>query len=213
MTVPSKQPAALTAIKASCDHDLRVPYFCEENVWRLCYRRMRDQTENISFVVFISNNIKCVPMFHQCASSDSGKPCCWDYHVILLCATPNKEVLVYDIDSVLPYPTKLQAYLEQSFAYEEPSPFAPLFRVIPGEVFIREFSSDRSHMFNAETNSWNASPPSYDCINMLQGRPSTFSTFNDFSKNARGHDPSKYGTILTKQQLAQYVDISFNHQK
>lgn len=206
-----EQPAAQTATKAPCDNDLRVPYFCEENAWRICYRRMREQYENRFFVVFISNSMQLVPMFHQRASSDPGKPCCWDYHVILQCVTPRNEVLVYDIDSHLPYPTPLQVYLDQSFAHEESSPFAPLFRVVPGETFIREFSSDRKHMFNAETNSWSAPLPPYDCINMSQGRRSTFRWYNDFSQGELQHDPSKYGTILTKEQMIRYGNLSFEH--
>ena len=209
-SVTDLQTAARTAIEASSDTDLRAPYFCEENVWRLCYRKMREQPESQFFVVFISNSRQCVPMFHQLATSNPEKPCCWDYHVILLCASPNEEVVVFDMDSSLPYPTPLQNYVDLSFLQDESSssPFAPMFRVVPGPVFLREFSSDRSHMFNAETNRWNASPPPYDCINMSPGRTSTFRQFYDFRLDgARKQDPSKYGTVLTKQQLVHYVSM------
>lgn len=206
-----EQSAARTAIEALCDKDLRVPYFCEENVWRLCYRKMREQPESHFFAVFISNGKQCVPMFHQIAASDPEKPCCWDYHVILLGMSPNKEIYVYDVDSLLPYPTLLRNYIDLSFINDDKpshSHFAPMFRVVPGKVLIREFSSDRSHMFHAKTSSWNAPPPPYDCINMNKDKPSTFHLFRDFStQGARKQGPSKYGVMLTKQQLMQYEFI------
>jgi hypothetical protein len=208
------QPAARTAVEAPCDNDLRVPYFCEENVWRLCYRKMLEQPDSHFFAVFISNSKQCVPMFHQHAASNPRKPCCWDYHVILLCASRNGEVFVHDIDSTLPYPTPLRTYLELSFLQDETSQFAPLFRVIPGQVYVREFASDRSHMYNAETDSWNAAPPTYDCINMSHGRQSTFKQFNDFAHdNVRKQDPIIYGAIITKKELEEYVCIGVEDKK
>jgi hypothetical protein len=205
-----QQTAALTAVEATCDNDLRVPYFCEENVWRLCYRKMREQPDNHFFAAFISNCKQCVPMFQQLAASDPRKPCCWDYHVILLCATRNDGVFVHDIDSTLPYPTPLQTYLELSFIQDENSPFSPVFRVVPGQVYIREFASDRSHMYNAETNSWNAPPPTYDCINMSHGRQSTFRQYNSFTYDgARKQDPITYGAMLSKKELVEYDYIAF----
>lgn len=214
--VTDSQAAARTAIEASSDKDLRVPYFCEENVWRLCYRKMREQPESHFFAIFISNSRQCVPMFHQRAAANPEEPCCWDYHVILLCASPNKDIVVYDMDSDLPFPTPLQNYVDLSFLPNESSssPFAPMFRVVPGHVYIQEFASDRSHMFNAETNRWNAPPPQYDCINMFPGRSSTFPQFQDFSRDgARKQDPLKYGTILTIQQLVHYVSFECKEDK
>lgn len=36
--------------------------------------------------------------------------------------------------------------------------------VINASIYLRHFSSDRSHMYNTKTKTWNAPPPSYDCI-------------------------------------------------
>ena len=36
--------------------------------------------------------------------------------------------------------------------------------MIDAPVYLRHFSSDRSHMYDFETKTWNAPPPSYDCI-------------------------------------------------
>ena len=153
------------------DHDLRVPYYCEENVWRLAYRKLyyyqiqrneqiRNETKESKllplplsmnnnevinnferyYVVYISNEQKCVPMYHQRAASavsssvrKNEKPCCfWDYHVILIGATDSitggnndtgenndKRILVYDIDTtIVPYPVPLHQYISLSFLSE-----------------------------------------------------------------------------------------------
>jgi protein N-terminal glutamine amidohydrolase len=81
--------AAESALQCASDHDLRVAYYCEENVWRLAYRKRHhqlyhDSAEDRFWVVFISNAIKNVPMFQQRASQDPRKSVCWDYHVILI---------------------------------------------------------------------------------------------------------------------------------
>jgi N-terminal glutamine amidase len=117
-TVAEQQPqilttaAAKTAVNAPSVRSLRVPCYCEENVWRLAYRqihRRRDSDGNTTidnssgrlgtssassswYVVFVSNPSGCVPMFQQlAAASDSGlndksrnQPVFWDYHVILV---------------------------------------------------------------------------------------------------------------------------------
>lgn len=75
------QAAAVTALQAPTDQDLRVPYYCEENAWRVVYRKMRDQPEDNFFVVFISNPVKNVAMFHQRASDAPDQAVSWDYHV------------------------------------------------------------------------------------------------------------------------------------
>lgn len=106
--------AAATALEAPSDQSLRVPCYCEENVWRLAFRKLpvsnKDGSQNVVqeengrshqyHVVFVSNPHKCVPMFQQLAAKDPEAPCFWDYHVILFCtsttikATPplDKEV-------------------------------------------------------------------------------------------------------------------------
>lgn len=104
--------ASSTALDASVgDRGFRVPYFCEENVWRLAYRKTRcrggdftdrcDGGENGGgggahqhhryFVAFVSNLGRTVPMLHQCAGSPADGYVCWDYHVILLRAVSRAQ--------------------------------------------------------------------------------------------------------------------------
>mmetsp|Transcript_54297 Transcript_54297/g.131736 ORF Transcript_54297/g.131736 Transcript_54297/m.131736 type:complete len:335 (-) Transcript_54297:43-1047(-) len=98
-------PAARTAIDAPSDRSLRVPCFCEENIWRLAYRHLyggssSSITNNTSsssssscwYVVFVSNPTGCVPMMQQLAAAtcsglndrQKNQPVFWDYHVILV---------------------------------------------------------------------------------------------------------------------------------
>ena len=109
-----------SALEAPTDQDLRVPYYCEENVWRLAVRKRTQQPTDRFWVAFISNTIKNVPMFQQKAAIHGDVSCCWDYHVILLCQRPGDgQVAVYDVDSVLPYPCPLDAYMAHSFPYDQ----------------------------------------------------------------------------------------------
>jgi hypothetical protein len=203
--VPSPQTAAETALQVNDGHDLRVACYCEENVWRLAYRKTHQEPENRYFVAFISNPMKYVPMFEQVASDNVDSPCCWDYHVILLSFTlPEKKVIVWDVDSRLPCPCPLSGYLEQSFPYDDSEPFAPLFRLIHASSFLKNFSSDRMHMYDAETQTWSAPPPSYDCI--LSG-PSNLNAHLDFTTQRSSTpttDESMYGKVLNMQGLSIY---------
>uniref|UniRef100_A0A7S2YJG8 Protein N-terminal glutamine amidohydrolase n=1 Tax=Entomoneis paludosa TaxID=265537 RepID=A0A7S2YJG8_9STRA len=195
-----------TALAAPSDHGLRVPYYCEENVWRLAYRKKHEFPGDRFWVVFISNTIKNVPMFHQKASDDPSKSVSWDYHVILLAAHASQPgVCVYDVDSRLSYPCPLAEYMQQSFPYEWPMPFAPLFRVVEADIYLQCFASDRMHMYNREKGTWNAPPPNYAPIQSGQASStSNLEHYLNFVERPNFHevDMNAFGTILTKQQLA-----------
>jgi hypothetical protein len=140
--------ASNTALEAPTDQSLRVPCYCEENVWRLAYRKLHetnnDDTDNQYHVVFVTNPKQCVPMFQQLAISNAQKPCFWDYHVILFCTTRSSSssqddnstttatttMSVLDMDSHLPYPCTLQTYLNRVFPFDFglPEEYAPYFR-------------------------------------------------------------------------------------
>lgn len=170
--LPTAEETSLDFTASPTDADLRCPFYCEENVWRIAYRKMRSNQSHSHgreyFVAFISNERKSVPMFYQRAASDEETPCVWDYHVILIEVDAGKSsnMQVYDVDTTLtPYPIALDVYTEYSFPGELCSTtFAPMFRVIPANKYLDYFESDRSHMYNAHTSSWSAPPPSYQCI-------------------------------------------------
>ena len=169
--------AAETALEPiTSDKDMRVPYYCEENVWRLAYKKTQSTEKLRFFVCFISNPNKTCAMFHQLAGpDDDNQPVCWDYHVILLgWDEREKNAVVYDIDSRLPYPSPLPEYLHHSFSRNGmcfAPPFAPHFRIIPASLYLEYFSSDRMHMYDAKTCTWNAPPPQYACISPGPSKP------------------------------------------
>jgi hypothetical protein len=179
------------------EHALRIPCYCEENVWRLAYRRTRlqvldtdDTATAVEYhVVFISNKYRCCPMYYQKSSEGTSSPCFWDYHVILLVTTTiltpvddtsnlENETMttktithVLDLDSLLPYPCPVSLYLKETFNYsmfEDETILAPSFRLIPASTFLKYFYSDRMHMFDRKKQIWSSPPPSYECI--MHGR-------------------------------------------
>ena len=88
--------AEVSALTCLSEVALRVPCYCEENVWRLAYRRLKEHNESMTgickyYVVFISNAQKCCPMYAQKAKEDRDSPCFWDYHVILIGCVSEKE--------------------------------------------------------------------------------------------------------------------------
>jgi protein N-terminal glutamine amidohydrolase len=70
-------------------------YFCEENIYHLC-KLVVSQTLHFhilkSFVVFISNPAKKVPIGYQKSSTNSVTGLIiWDYHVILIVINEEHE--------------------------------------------------------------------------------------------------------------------------
>ena len=237
--------AARAALDAPTDQSLRVPCYCEENVWRLAYRKIhRENDSHLQYhVVFVTNPERCVPMFQQLAVENPLKPCFWDYHVILFrSSTENDQstkTFVLDIDCHLPYPCALDDYLKQVFPPELcwPREYQPYFRWVPKDiiyfifilwfnrlcqlrlfekthlsfrrvidasVFLRNFSSDRMHMFNTESKEWLSPPPTYDCI-------SNSSTCNlarymkisseDQTKDTTASENDVFGVVYSLTQL------------
>jgi len=96
------------------------PYYCEENVYllckTLCENGVAEATCSDLFVVFISNEKKQVPLWHQKASTRADGVVLWDYHVI--CVQRKKESdsepLVWDLDSTLPFPSPLASYVTET---------------------------------------------------------------------------------------------------
>ncbi|KAL5662063.1 hypothetical protein ACJX0J_029188, partial [Zea mays] len=143
----------------------------EENVYMLCNELIRtgvaDPAGTDLYVVFISNEEKKVPLWHQKAGHSDDGFICWDYHVICIQSRRSKEVLdfVWDLDSDLPFPSPLIQYVSEAI---QPlsfgnSRYARLFRVVHAPVFLQSFASDRSHMKDPEGN-WIQLPPKYEPI-------------------------------------------------
>ncbi|TYI10509.1 hypothetical protein ES332_A09G146100v1 [Gossypium tomentosum] len=146
------------------------PFYCEENVYflckKLCSSQIADAQGSDLFVVFISNDNKQIPLWHQKASHRADGVILWDYHVI--CVQRKKDGgthLVWDLDSSLPFPCPLAAYVSETIrpSFQLFSEFQRFFRVVYAPLFLRHFASDRRHMKDSEGN-WTAQPPPYEPI-------------------------------------------------
>ncbi|KAK3135629.1 hypothetical protein QOZ80_5BG0421450 [Eleusine coracana subsp. coracana] len=165
-------PAAPSNPPVDASSFTHTPCYCEENVYLLCKELIRtgvaDPGGNDLFVVFISNERKQVPLWHQKASNSDDGFICWDYHVICIQSRRSKgEVsdLVWDLDSDLPFPSPFVQYVSNAIrplSFGD-SVYRRLFRVIHAPLFLRSFASDRSHMKDAMGN-WIQLPPKYEPI-------------------------------------------------
>lgn len=199
--------AARSAVQVSSDHELRVACYCEENVYRLVCRKLKQNTHNADgdnyYVMFVSSESLCVPMYYQRAAARPTAPCLWDYHVLVLHADPQQQqASILDVDSLLPYPTPLHDYATQTFPGGTiHRDYAPLFRVIRASAFLKNFYSDRMHMFSE--GKWSAPPPSYACIQTNKG--SNLDSYRIMTWDGEELDDSMfdrpYGAVLNREQL------------
>ncbi|GFT82769.1 protein N-terminal glutamine amidohydrolase [Nephila pilipes] len=167
-----KIPPSEECLYASC--------YCEENVWKLCEYVKNNQSILLTncYAVFISNRNQSIPLWCQKSGKDENKLVIWDYHVIFIYHfNDDKGTLVYDLDSVLPFPVPLEKYAPLTFQIE--THIQPIyhryFRVIPAELFLRTFASDRSRMKNPD-GSWIKEPPPYPCLST----PNSTNNIDDF---------------------------------
>ncbi|KLO18794.1 hypothetical protein SCHPADRAFT_804892, partial [Schizopora paradoxa] len=153
--------------------------YCEENVYFLAKHFLDDKEVSSRwdvFVIFISNTTKSVALWYQ-KLNDSVV--IWDYHVILialrrraLTSSAGRRLasrsFVYDFDSRLEMPCAWEEYITLTFQDQEglPEQFRSLLRVVPGDVFVGSFASDRSHMVSLDGNGsrYISVPPPYACI-------------------------------------------------
>ena len=145
------------------------PFFCEENVFRLCERRAAQGLSALDDqVVFVTG----APVWSQAR----GDPVFWDYHVFLI-----SGARCFDFDTELGFPCDLREYVLASF---RPSEFdgAQVFRVVAADEFLRRFSSDRAHMLDPVTGSFLAAPPTWPRIRGDEQHPSNLHEYVDSAR-------------------------------
>ncbi|PHT80687.1 Protein N-terminal glutamine amidohydrolase [Capsicum annuum] len=143
----------------------------EENIYLLCKKLcddgLADPDGSDLFIIFISNEKKQIPLWHQKASQRAEGVILWDYHVICLQNKRDEKSssLVWDLDSSLPFPSPLGTYVAESIrpSIQIFSEFKRFFRVVHAPIFLRHFASDRRHMKDSAGN-WIAKPPSHEAI-------------------------------------------------
>ncbi|XP_068660523.1 protein N-terminal glutamine amidohydrolase isoform X3 [Aristolochia californica] len=119
------------------------------------------------FAVFISNENRRIPLWHQKASSRTEGLILWDYHVLCIQRHGRGNALhqVWDLDTTLPFPVPLDQYVAEAVrpSLTLDSCFTRLFRVVHAPLFLRCFASDRRHMKNPNGH-WMSPPPTYEPI-------------------------------------------------
>ncbi|MCP9265864.1 Tyrosine--tRNA ligase [Dirofilaria immitis] len=85
-----------------------------------------------------------------------------DYHVILLYSKLN-SALIYDFDTTLTFPCDARIYWTETFRLKLNANYDRYFRVINGSDYLQHFSSNRSHMLEANGN-YKAPVPSWPTI-------------------------------------------------
>ncbi|QDG49466.1 hypothetical protein FIV42_01540 [Persicimonas caeni] len=135
------------------------PFYCEENIYQLCADG--GFADGDASVVFISNAGRTCALWAQRAAREQGAPVVWDYHVVLVDAS-GPQAMVWDLDTLVGAPVPFAVWWQATFPFGAtvPEPFQPQFRVVPAGVFLQTFSSDRSHMRDAQGH-WQAPPPEW----------------------------------------------------
>lgn len=196
--------------RSSCRY---APCYCEENVYYLS-RRLAECSDaqdcacrvcadgkmgthgalGAGCVVFISNPSRTCAMTFQ--RTGGGNVVVWDYHVVLSAITCGGHAVIYDLDSLLPFPVDAREYVSKSFPSAVPSVYRPVFRVVPGYLYARQFFSDRRHMRRAD-GSYLAPPPEWPPIRGEQG--SNLEEFVDMSRTG-------FGRVVSRQRLCDVLE-------
>ncbi len=123
------------------------PFFCEENVWRLCARN--DLEADFRWVLFITNPTKTCAFWRQRASEDPDQPVVWDYHAVAIASGEDGPV-VWDLDCTFGAALPFDVWVRVSFPYlgRLPEDYDPYFLLHDVAKFVEEFASDRSHMID-----------------------------------------------------------------
>ncbi|CAK8698011.1 protein N-terminal glutamine amidohydrolase-like [Clavelina lepadiformis] len=180
--------------------------YCEENVWMLCNHVLKNHKNLLQqfYVIFVSNENKAVPLWAQKSRTDITKPVIWDYHALLLFVEGSEyegeHAYILDLDSVLPFPTKLSIYCQEAFRPDIllKTEFKQYLKLIPADTYLKTFSSDRSHMKKAEGD-WFFPPPSYECI-FTEQSTMNLNEFMDMSQ-------SLYGTVYSVKDFMKAFNI------
>uniref|UniRef100_A0A0L8I3D4 Protein N-terminal glutamine amidohydrolase n=1 Tax=Octopus bimaculoides TaxID=37653 RepID=A0A0L8I3D4_OCTBM len=185
----------------------------KKEVWRCHYDRLLNkenewEEESLPYVDPIEGpairvDSTGVPIWHQ-KIGKPNEPVVWDYHVIFLWRLEG-ESYVYDLDSSLPFPCKLEMYINEAIKSDDilQPQYHRFFRVIDAKIYLRHFASNRKHMLDS-TGAWRQEPPPYPCIRTEQ----TDSNFQDFLSL----DPNiGYGTIFSLKSFIKKYALHENN--
>jgi hypothetical protein len=136
------------------------PKYCEENVWHLLDDELAGTQQ--AWAVFVSNVDRLCMMWSQRAAREPHAFVAWDYHVVAL-AFDDGEYTLWDLDTTIEMPSSVAEWLDATFPHGFQTKYGPTFRIVERSKFLETFSSDRSHMLDANGN-WRAQPPEWEPI-------------------------------------------------
>lgn len=140
-------------------------FYCEENIWQLCQDPYFKGLELL--VCLITNRIRSCAFLAQRAGLPESGLVTWDYHAVLF-TKENKTWMVFDLDTLLGFPSPLAEYLDRTFSPSFPEPYQAIFRLVDASRYQEEFCSDRSHMLNG-VNEYHAPVPSWGAPDAGEG--------------------------------------------
>ncbi|KAL5708308.1 protein N-terminal glutamine amidohydrolase [Ranunculus cassubicifolius] len=206
-------PSTIRTSSPSISDFIHTPCYCEENVYMLCKRLISIGVSNKDlFVVFISNDHKQVPLWHQRAGMRADGLTIWDYHVICIQRMKEDQVpfQVWDLDSTLPFPSSLAQYVSKAIrpSFQVYPEYQRFFRVVHAPIFLRNFASDRSHMKDSAGN-WISQPPSYEPIVAEDGTVHNLDKYMEISSaDATSSDDltqrvlsESFGVVISEEKL------------
>jgi hypothetical protein len=134
-----------------------IPFYCEENIWRLLSRP--EFAGRRAWAVAVFGRGPPVVLARQRLGRGAGGLVAWDYHVVALNAGPAAAgATVLDFDTGLGFESPAAGYLDATFPALGRGAENVLFRLMPAAEYVLRFLSDRSHMRRAD-GSWVAPPP------------------------------------------------------
>ena len=114
-------------------------YYCEENIYKLL-THPEDNIEE-SYSIFITNSINRVIVENHNFSN-------FDYHVIAMVKYKEDDTYyILDFDSLKEFKQPLIDYINIHFTN---TTSIPMFRVVPKDIMLSDFKTNRSHMTKPE---------------------------------------------------------------
>ncbi|KAJ8601634.1 hypothetical protein CTAYLR_008912 [Chrysophaeum taylorii] len=209
-----EEPLGVEMLKKVVEKATYTRCYCEENVLLLCQRVSRVAAERQDsvfdwkcFAVFVSNQLERCPVWRQRAAADDDAPCVWDYHVVCYCVSDilGRSVVV-DMDSTLPVVCDAARYVALAIApsLKLPEELHPRLRVVPGDIYVRHFASDRRHMRGVAT-----PEPSYGCIcGALATKAFNLDEFKSMEDDHPSDDLSPRGVVMDVHAFWTWIDAT-----
>eukprot|EP01026_Neomeris_dumetosa_P005654 TRINITY_DN11650_c0_g1_i1.p1 TRINITY_DN11650_c0_g1~~TRINITY_DN11650_c0_g1_i1.p1 ORF type:complete len:149 (-),score=4.42 TRINITY_DN11650_c0_g1_i1:105-551(-) len=113
----------------------------------------------------------------------------------------HQKSIIWDLDSMMNFPCSFQEYCKDALQTQMQlnQNYERKYRVIEGEIYLRFFASDRSHMLRQD-GSWLAPPPQYDPIISEDGQKMNLMQFIDMNISEK----FRFGQVLDQEEFMRF---------